>query len=109
MVCVSCPVTIREEVESETSDPMQTTGLFVGETKLMDPAVKQMLEMEDAMQFVVSTSGCGFGLLGCAFPNVGVNQPENSRPRVRVAMMNKASSIGRRPASFNTFLLMLIN
>jgi hypothetical protein len=63
----------------------------------MDPAVTQLLEVEAVTQFVVSTFGCAFCWLGCALPGVGVSQPENSRPRTMVAMIN-ASRIGRRPA-----------
>jgi hypothetical protein len=37
-------------------------------------------------QLVFSPFGCGFGGFCCALPGVGVSQPENSRPRVKVAM-----------------------
>ena len=91
---------------------MQTTGLSVGATKVMDPEAIQLLETEDGTQLVVSTlEGGEFVPPCCAFDGRGVSQPENRRPRVTVAIIND-TSIGRRPASFNTFstcLLMLVD
>jgi hypothetical protein len=62
--------------------------------------------VEKITQLVASTFGCESAARGCALIGIGVSQPENSRASVNVAITINASSIGCRPASFNTFLLM---
>jgi hypothetical protein len=64
--------------------------------------------METVTQLVVSTPGSGSGWPGCALTGAGASQPENSSPVAMVAMIINASSIGLRPAIFNTFSLMLL-
>ena len=54
MVCVSWPVTTRQVAVSVTPDPIQTTGLSVGATRLIEPADAQVFEVESTMQLVVS-------------------------------------------------------
>ena len=85
--------------EMVTGSPRQTIGLFVGAIKLTEPALMQLVAMLLTAQLVVSTVGGGefVGEFCCALLGVGVNQPENNKPRVKVAMINN-TNIGRRLA-----------
>jgi hypothetical protein len=86
---------IKAIVEALIPDPTHT--VTVGTFDNVTVASVQFVLVEDATQLVVSTFDCGFDCPVCARVGVGVNHPENSRPRVKVAIIN-ASSIGRRPA-----------
>jgi hypothetical protein len=92
---------------AEALTPLKTQLVLgiIGKTPRNIPPSIQLVEA----QLVFSLLGGGFGPpVPCALLGVGVSQPENNRLTVRVAMMNNASSIGRRPASFNTFLLIFV-
>jgi hypothetical protein len=104
MICT--PSVTRASVETLTLDPTQTvTG---GTFDSMTVASVQLVVTELITQLVVSAFGVGFGWFGCALLGAGVNQPENNRPMVMVAMIINAKSIGLRLASFNTFSLMFL-
>src|SRR5665213_111949 len=87
-------------------EPMQPmTGVTTTVDSTTEPS-EQLVMVPDSTQSVLSSLEPPLPPPCCAFNRVGVSQPEKTMPSASVAITINASSIGRRPASFNTFLLM---
>lgn len=104
MSVIICPGVVVKLTETVMGRPQSETVLDPNDTE----ASEQLVVVEVVSQSVLSSPDEEFPPPVCALLGVGVNQPENSRPRVKVAIIMNASSIGRRPASFNAFLLICV-